>query len=79
MRIGCERTEFTKTEGEESRERIKELRNAFAQSSLFDTSGWRQFCDVSLTLRQARKSVEDGATDRFMNRKALLNAWGKIK
>jgi hypothetical protein len=27
-----------------------------AKSDLFDTSRWRPFCDVTLTLRQARQS-----------------------
>jgi hypothetical protein len=31
-----------------------------AKSHLFDTSGWRPFCDVTLTLKQARQS-EKGA------------------
>jgi hypothetical protein len=53
------KTEFKKTEGEENREKIKELRNALAQSNPFDTRVWEEFCDVSLTLKQACKS-EDG-------------------
>jgi hypothetical protein len=28
----------------------------YAKSSLFDTSGWGPFCDVTLTLKQTRKS-----------------------
>jgi hypothetical protein len=28
----------------------------YAKSYLFDTSNWGQFCDVTLTLKQARQS-----------------------
>ena len=28
----------------------------FARSHLFDTSGWREFCDVTLTLKQGHRA-----------------------
>ena len=40
-----------------------------AKSHFFDTSGWGAFCDVTLTLKQARRPDSGGSSNTLASKK----------